>query len=80
MFGEFCAFVDVNFGGGDSAAVYLFYLEGGVEIQGGGGPVEDGGIETGVDEGSEEHVAADAREAVEVGDSHEVIVSWVGGR
>ena len=78
-FCEFFAFVDVNFCGGDSAAVDLFYLEGGVEVQGGGGLVEDGGIEAGVDEGTEEHVAADAREAVEIGDAHGVIVSWVGG-
>src|SRR5258705_5705876 len=80
FFGELCAFVDVNFGGGDSAAVDLFYLEGGVEIQGGGGLVEDGGIEAGVDEGSEKHVAADAGEAIDVGDAHGVIVSWGGGR
>ena len=79
FFGELCAFVDVNFGGGDSAAVDLFYLQAGVEIQGGGGLVEDGGIEAGVDEGSEEHVTTDAREAVEIGDAHGVIVSWVGG-
>ena len=78
-FGEGCAFVDVNFGGGDSAAVDLFDLEGGVEIQGGGGLVEDGGIEAGVEEGSEEHVATDAGEAVEVGDAHGGIVSWVVG-
>ena len=39
--------------------------------------MEDGGIEAGVDEGSEEHVATDAGEAVEVGDAHGVIVSWV---
>src|SRR6266702_6885764 len=70
FFGELCAFIDVNLCGGDSAAVYLFYLEGGVEVQGGGGLVQDGGIEAGVDEGSEEHVAADAGEAVEVGDAH----------
>ena len=79
VFGEVCAFVDVNFGGGDSAAVDLFDLEGGVEIQGGGGLVEDGGVEAGVDEGSEEHVAADAGEAVEVGDAHGGIVSWAAG-
>ena len=79
FFGEVCAFVDVNFCGGDSAAVDLFYLEGGVEIQGGGGLVEDGGIEAGVDEGSEEHVTTDAGEAVEVGDAHGGIVSWAAG-
>ena len=48
-------------------------------MQGGGGFVEDFGIDSGVDEGSEEHVAADAGEAVEVGDAHGVIVSWVAG-
>ena len=74
-----CAFVDVNFCGGDSAAVDLFDFEGGVEIQGGGGFVEDVGIDSGVDEGSEEHVAADAGEAVEVGDAHGVIVSRAAG-
>jgi hypothetical protein len=78
-FREFCAFVDVDFCGGDSAAVDFFYLERGVEVEGGGGLVEDSGIEAGVDEGTEEHVAADAREAVEIGDAHGVIVSWVGG-
>jgi len=41
--------------------------------------MDDFGIEAGVDEGSEEHVAADAGEAIEVGDAHGVIVSWAGG-
>ncbi len=79
MFGQLCAFVDLNFCGGDSAAVDFFYLEGGVEIEGGGGLVEDGGIEAGVDEGSEKHVTTDAGEAVEVGDAHGGIVSWAAG-
>jgi hypothetical protein len=69
----------VNFCGGDSAAVDLFDVEGGVEIQGGGGFVEDFWIDSGVDEGSEEHVAGDAGEAVEVGDTHEDIVSRDSG-
>src|SRR5258707_9271417 len=80
FFGEVFAFVDVNFGGGDSAAVDFFDLDGGVEIEGGGGLVEDGWIEAGVDEGSEKHVTTDAGEAVEVGDSHGVIVSWAAGQ
>src|SRR5882757_1051993 len=80
FFGEFCAFVDVNFCAGDSAAIDLFYLEAGVEIEGEGGLVEDRGIEAGVDEGSEEHVTTDAGEAVEVGDAHGGIVSWAAGR
>ena len=77
FFGELCSFVDVNLCGGDSAAVNFFYLEGGIEIQGGGGLVKDCGIEAGVDEGSEEHVTTDAGEAVEIGDAHGGIVSWV---
>ena len=76
----------MNFCGGDTAAVDLFDFEGGVEVECGYGFVEDFGIDSGVDEGSEKHVARDAGEAVEVGDSHEVIVSWgadwrsLGGR
>jgi hypothetical protein len=79
FFREPFAFVDVNLGGGDSAAVDLFYLEAGVQVQGGGGLVEDGGIDTGIDEGSEEHVTTDAGEAVEIGDTHGRIVSWAAG-
>ena len=85
-FGEVFAFVDVNFCGGDSAAVDLFYLEGGVEIEGGGCLVEDGGIEAGIDEGAEKHVTTDTGKAVEVSDAHGGIVScaaqeegWSGG-
>ena len=40
------------------------------EVEGGGGVVEDLRVEAGVDEGSEEHVATDAGEAVEIGDAH----------
>jgi hypothetical protein len=47
------AFEDVNFGGGDSAAVYLLDLEGGTEVEGGGGFVEDLWVDSCVDEGSE---------------------------
>lgn len=78
--GEVCAFVDVDLGGGDSAAVYFFDLEGCVEVQGGYGVVEDLWVDSGVEEGSEEHVATDAGEAVEVSDTHGFIVScsWCG--
>jgi hypothetical protein len=69
-FGWLVAFEDVDFGAGDSAAVYSFDLEGGAEVERGGGVVEDGGVDAGVEDGSEEHVAADAGEAVEVGDAH----------
>jgi hypothetical protein len=69
-FGQLVAFEDVDFGAGDSAAVYFLDLERGAEVEGGGGFVEDGGVDAGVEEGSEEHVAADAGEAIEVGDAH----------
>jgi hypothetical protein len=51
LLGQLCAFVDVNFGGGDSAAVDFFYLEAGVEVQRGYGFVEDFGIQASVNEG-----------------------------
>lgn len=76
-FGEVVAFEDVDFGGGDAAAVDFFDLEGCAEVEGGGGLVEDLGVDSGVDESSEKHVATDAGEAVEVGDAHDRIVSWL---
>ena len=75
FFGRFCAFVDVNFCSGDATAVNLFYLERCVDIQRGYGLVEDFGIDSGVDESPEKHIAANAGEAVEIGDAHGVIVS-----
>ena len=69
----------MDFGAGDAAAVYLFDLEGGSEVEGGGGVVEDLRVEAGVEESSEEHVATDAGEAVEVGDAHGAIVSRGSG-
>ncbi len=60
----------MDLGAGDAAAVDLFDLEGGVEVQGGGCVVEYLRVEAGVDEGSEEHIATDTGEAVEVGDAH----------
>lgn len=73
------AFVDLNLCGRDTAAVDPFDFEGGVEIEGGSGLVEDLWIDSGVDEGSEKHVAGDAGEAVEVGDAHGGIVSRRAG-
>jgi len=75
FFGGLCAFVDVDLRGGDSAAVDFFDLEGGVEIECSYGFVEGFGIDSRIDEGSEKHVAADAGEAVEVGDAHGIILS-----
>ena len=66
---------DVDAGRGDAAAVDFFDLEGGTEIEGGDGVVEDLGGESGVEESAEEHVSADAGKAVEIGDAHGVIVS-----
>ncbi len=73
-------FEDVDFGAGDAAAVDLFDFEGRAEVEGGGGVVEDLRVEAGVDEGSEEHVATDAGEAVEVGDAHGGYCFMVGWR
>lgn len=75
FFGGVIAFVDVDFDGGDAVAIDFSGRECSVEIECGYCLVKDFGIDSGVDESSEEHVAADAGEAVEVGDTHEVIVS-----
>jgi hypothetical protein len=45
-FGEVVAFVDVDFGGGDSAAIDFFDLERSVEVQRGGGFVQNFGIDS----------------------------------
>ena len=79
-FGQLAAFEDVDFGAGDAAAVDFFDFEGRAEVEGGGGVVEDLRIEAGVEEGSEEHVATDAGEAVEVGDAHGGYCFMVGWR
>ena len=72
VFGEVAVFEDVDLGGGDAGAVDLFDLEGGAEVEGGDG-CRGGcaGWEAGVEEGSEKHVAGDAGEAIEVGDTHD---------
>ncbi len=70
----------MDLGGGDAAAVYLFDGEGYVQVESGYGFVEDGGIDSGVEEGSEEHVAANAGEAVKVSDTHVGYCSMFGWR
>ena len=75
VFGQLVAYHDVDLGRGDAAAVDGMDAEGGSEAEGGGGLVEDGGIDPGVDESAQEHVSADAGKAVEIGDSHRVIVA-----
>ncbi len=69
-FGGTAVFEHDDAGCGDSAAVDLFNLEGGVEIKGGGGFVQDVGTEAGIEESGEKHIAADSGEAVEVGNPH----------
>ncbi len=69
-FGQFCAFEDVNFGCGDSAAVNAFDLEACAQIEGCGGFVKDFWIDSNIDKRSEKHVTTDSSEAVKVGDAH----------
>ena len=73
--GERVTFEDINFCGGDSAAVYALELKGCVQIEGIGCLLQHFNGDTGVNHGSEEHVAGNPGEAVEVGDSHDSIVS-----
>ena len=46
-----------------------------IEVQGGYGFVKGFGIDSCVDEGPEKHIAANAGEAVEIGDAHGTILS-----
>ena len=70
VFGEVAVLEHVNFGGGDAGAVDRFDLEGGAEVEGGYGLMEDVWGKAGVEKGSEKHIAGDAGEAIEVGDPH----------
>lgn len=78
FFGYLGSIEDQGAGRGDAAAVGLFDLEGGSKIEGGDGVVEDLRRESGVEESTEEHVSADAGKAVEIGDTHGLIVSCAG--
>ena len=73
--GEVAGFKNMDLGGCDSGAVDPFNLQGGVKTECGDRVVEDMRVEAGVDQGAEKHVAGDAGEAVEVGETHEVIVA-----
>lgn len=75
VLGELVADHDVHFGAGDAAAVDGVDAKGGSQAEGGGGVAEDGGVDAGVEECAEEHVTADAGKAIEVRDSHRVIVA-----
>jgi hypothetical protein len=70
LFGEAVVFEDVDLGAGDAAAIDLGDMQRGVEMERGGGGVEDFGGDTGVEKRGEEHVAGDSGIAVEIGDAH----------
>jgi len=70
LLGGLAVFEDVDFGGGDSAAVDLLDGEGCAEIECGGGFMEDLRVDSCVEECAEEHVSTDAGEAIEIGDAH----------
>jgi hypothetical protein len=65
---------DVNFGAGDAAADYFARFEARADVEGGGGLFEKGNGDAGVDERAEEHVATDAGEAVEIADTHRLLI------
>lgn len=77
-FGEVAGFEDVNLGGGDAGAVDPFDLERRADVEGADGIVENVCVKAGIEQGAEEHVAGDAGEAVEVGETHAAIVSCGG--
>ncbi len=54
----------VNLGGADAATIYFRDFQRCADVQGGNRFFEDFGRDSGVDQGGEEHVAADSREAV----------------
>jgi hypothetical protein len=61
---------DVDLGGGDSGALDTGDLDFGSEVQFADGVTEEFRGDSGVDEGAEEHIAADAGETIEVSDPH----------
>ncbi len=78
-FGEAAVIEDMDLGGSDAGAIDFFDLEGGAEVKRRHSVVQDLRIEACVEEGTEEHVAGDAGEAVEVGEAHDVIVPYRAG-
>jgi hypothetical protein len=56
--------------GADAAAVYGFEGEGCAEVERGSGLLEELGRDTSVDQGTEEHVSAEAGEAFEIANVH----------
>ena len=70
VLGGMVAFEDVDLGRGDPAAINLLNGERCVEFECGDGLMENFGGDAAIDQGSKKHVAADAGEAVEIGDAH----------
>jgi hypothetical protein len=58
----------------DAAAIYRFKGERRAEIEGRGGFGEERGRDAGIDQGAEEHIAADAGEAFEIADTHDELL------
>ena len=69
-FCEDCAFQNVNFGGDNAAAVYLFDAEGCIDVQRGYGFVKNVRGEASVEESAEEHITADTGEAIQISNLH----------
>ncbi len=70
---DLAAFEDVDFGGGDSAAIDFFDPEACVEIERGSCVVEHLLRHSGVNQRSEKHIACNPCEAVKISDAHQVI-------
>jgi hypothetical protein len=68
--GRFPVFQDVDFDGPDAAAVHVMDVKLGSDVEGLRGLLQKFGGNSGVDQGSEEHVSADAGKAFEISDTH----------
>jgi hypothetical protein len=70
VLGGVAAFQHIDLGRRDSAAIGLLDGERSIEFECGDGLMENFGGDAAIDQGSKKHVAADAGEAVEIGDAH----------
>jgi hypothetical protein len=69
---------DVDFGACNAAADDFAGFEACADVEGGCGLFEKGNGDAGVDKCAEEHVATDAGEAVEIADTHRLLI-LIGG-
>src|SRR6185312_12086195 len=67
----------MNLRGRNARPVHLLDRQPRAKIERGGGVLENPGIEPNIQQSTQQHVSADAGEAIKVGDSHEGIVSRV---